>query len=343
MNQLRRDPITGVWTIIVQDGKDVSELKPDPAHQIVRKQPEETCSYCQGRENETPSEIFAIRQGGSGRNETGWKVRVVPEKFPVLQIHGEINNRAVGIYDMHDGIGAHEVVVECPEHNRSLSELSDGEIAEVLTAYRERTLDLKRDTRFRYILAHKSYRDGSDPHARHAYGHVLATPITPQRVRDELLNAQQFFAIKDRCIFCDVIRQEVDDAQRVIAENEVFFAFCPFAARAPFEAWILPKQHETFFEWNSELPALARLLRLVLVKIRECLGDPNYVLEIHTGPNLTAGRQRGYWKTVERDFHWHIEITPRLRGYSSFEIGFGFQVNWVPPERSAELLRAIAA
>src|SRR5512145_71278 len=159
MNQLRRDPITGVWTIIVQDGKDVSELKPDPAHQIVRKQPEETCLYCQGRENETPSEIFAIRHGGSGRNETGWKVRVVPEKFPVLQIHGEINNRAVGIYDMHDGIGAHEVVVECPEHNRSLSELSDGEMTEVLTAYRERILDLKRDTRFRYILAHKSYLD----------------------------------------------------------------------------------------------------------------------------------------------------------------------------------------
>ena len=182
MNQLRRDPITGVWTIIVQDGKDLAGLKPDPSHQIARKQQGETCLYCQGREHETPSEIFAIRHGGSGRNEPGWKVRVVPEKFPVLQIHGEINNRAVGIYDMHDGIGAHEVVIECPDHNRSLSELSDGEISEVLTAYRERILDLKQDTRFRYILAHKNYRDGSDPQARHAYGHVLATPITPQQI-----------------------------------------------------------------------------------------------------------------------------------------------------------------
>ncbi len=343
MNQLRRDPITGVWTIIVQDGKDLIELKPGSVAPPVHRQPGETCSYCQGHENETPSEIFAIRPGGSGRNEAGWKVRVVPEKFPVLQIHGEINNRAVGIYDIHDGIGAHEVVIECPEHNRSLSQLSDGEISEVLTAYRERMVDLKHDTRFRYILAHKNYRDGGDPHTRHAYGNILATPITPQRVRDELTNAQQFFAMKDRCIFCDVIRQEFDDALRIVAENDSFLAFCPFAARAPFETWILPRLHETFFETNNELPKLAALLRVVLVKIRECLGDPNYILEIHSGPNLAAGRQRGYWKTVERDFHWHLEITPRLRGYSSFEIGFGFQVNWAPPERSAELLRAVAA
>ena len=343
MNQLRRDPITGIWTIIVQNGRDLPELKLNSSRQHARNHPGETCMFCQGRETETPSEIFAVRHSGSHRNEPGWKVRVVPEKYPVLQIHGELNNRGLGLYDMYDGIGAHEVVVETPEHNKYLADLSDADIAEVLTAYRERVLDLKRDMRFRYILVHKSLSEGVESQWRHSTSNVLATPITPERVRDELLNAQQFFAFKERCLFCDIIRQETEDGQRVVAENDGFLAFCPFAGRSPFETWILPKRHETFFEWNNELPALAKLMRAVLVRIRETLGDPDYVLEVHSGPNLLAGKQRGYWKTVERDFHWHIEITPRLRGFSTFEIGFGFQVNWISPERSAELLRAGAS
>ncbi|MDL1878795.1 galactose-1-phosphate uridylyltransferase, partial [Cytophagia bacterium CHB2] len=150
---------------------------------------------------------------------------------------------------------------------------------------------------------------------------------------------QQFFNLKERCLFCDIIRQEIDDNQRIVAANESFVALCPFAARAPFETWILPKKHETFFEWQSELPSLAKLLRMVLDRMRGTLGDPNYVMEIHSGPNLFAGKNRGYWKTVERDFHWHIEITPRLRSYTSFEMGFGFHVNPMPSEKAAELLR----
>ncbi len=342
MNQLRRDPITGIWTIIVQNGKELAELKSDSANHFAHKQEGDTCLFCQGRENETPSEIFAFRQNGSKRNEPGWRVRVVPEKYPVLQIHGDLNNRGYGMYDMYDGIGAHELVIESPEHRKGLADLNEPELEEVLTAYRERILDLKLDPRFRYVLVHKHVSDSLEPHARHAVTHVLASPITPQRVREEFLNAQQFFAMKERCLICDVIRQESDDAQRIVAENESFIALCPFAARTPFETWILPKRHETFYEWNNELPGLARLMRGVLVKLHELLGDPNYVMEIHSGPNLNAGKQRGYWKTVEKDFHWHIEIAPRLRGYASYESGLGFHVNWVPPERAAELMRANA-
>lgn len=342
MNQLRRDPITGIWTIIVQNGKELAELKPDSGAQEARKPNAEACMFCRGRENETPAEIYAIRQSGSMRNEPGWRVRVVPEKYPVLQIHGDLNNRGYGMYDMYDGIGAHELVVESPEHSKGLADLNESELQEVLTAYRERILDLKRDPRFRYVLVHKHMSDGLEPHARHALTHVLASPITPQRVREEFLNAQQFFAMKERCLICDVIRQESGDAQRIVGENESFIALCPFASHTPFETWILPKRHETFFEWNNELPELARLMRTVLVRLHELLGEHNYVLEVHSGPNLNAGKQRGYWKTVEKDFHWHIEITPRLRGYASYESGLGFHVNWVPPERAAEMLRANA-
>jgi UDPglucose--hexose-1-phosphate uridylyltransferase len=340
MNQLRRDPITGIWTIMLQDGKDLVNLRPHGYRRLRHARPGETCEFCSGREAETLPEIYAARPGHSPRNEPGWRVRVVPERFPVLQIHGETNNRGLGIYDMLDGIGAHELVVETPEHGKILTEFAEAEITDVLTAYRERTLDLKRDARFRYILVYKSVGEGRrGPALRHSLSHVIATPITPLRAREELSNAQQFFLLKERCIFCDMIRQEMEDSQRLVAENESFVALCPFAARAPFEIWILPKRHETFFEWNGELPALAKLLKLVLMKVRQALSDPNYVMIIHSGPNLLAGRQRGYWKTVERDFHWHLEVTPRLRGATDFDSVAGFQVNWVPPEKAAELLR----
>jgi UDPglucose--hexose-1-phosphate uridylyltransferase len=340
MNQLRRDPITGIWTIMLHDGKDLASVKPDGHRRLRRLRAGEVCEFCAGHESETPPEIFAIRPGSSPPNEAGWRVRVVPERFPVLQIHGETNNRGLGIYDMLDGIGAHELVVETPKHGQILTESAEDEITDVLIAYRERVLDLKRDARFRYIVVYKNVGEGRrGPSLRHSLSHIIATPITPLRAREELANAQAYFLLKERCIFCDMIRQELEAGQRLVAENENFVALCPFASRSPFEIWILPKRHETFFEWNTELPALARLLKLVLMKIRATLGDPNYVIVVHSGPNLLTGRQRGYWKTVERDFHWHIEITPRLRGMLDFDIVAGFQVNWVPPERSAEVLR----
>jgi len=340
MNELRRDPITGIWTIMLQDGKELTNIKPDGRRRLRHARAGETCEFCAGHESQISPEIFALRHNNSARNEPGWRVRVVPERYPVLQIHGEINNRGLGIYDVLDGIGAHELVIETPEHGKILTELADHEIAEVLTAYRERVVDLKCDPRFRYVLVYKSVGEGRrGPSLRHSHSHIIATPITPLRAREELHNAQEYFLRKERCIYCDMIRQEMEAGQRLIAENESFIALCPFASRAPAEIWILPKHHETFYELNIMLPALAQLLKLVLMKVRLAFGDPNYVMIIHSGPNLLAGRQRGYWKTVERDFHWHLEITPRLRGSTDFDIVAGFQVNWVPPERAAELLR----
>lgn len=343
MNQLRRDPITGIWTIMLEEVQDLaSNLKPHGYRRLRRNRQGETCEFCAGHESETLPEIHAIRPEATPANEPGWRVRVVPERFPVLQIHGDMNNRGFGIYDMLNGIGAHELVIETPDHGKMMTEFSAEDIASVLMAYRDRVLDLKRDIRFRYILVYKNLGEGrGGPTLRHSYSHVIATPITPTRARHELFNAQQFYLIKERCIFCDMILQEVEDARRLVAENESFLAFAPFASRSPFEIWLLPKRHETFFEWNSELPALAKLLRLVLRNIRQALGDPNYIMFIHTGPNMLAGRHRGYWKTVERDFHWHIEIIPRLRGYPGFGMQTGFQVNWVLPEKAAELLRQV--
>jgi UDPglucose--hexose-1-phosphate uridylyltransferase len=339
MNQFRRDPITGHWSIVVQDDFKIDNLLSQTEVRRTTDQKTKDSRFCSGRESETAPEIYAIRGAGSQRNEPGWKVRVLPNNEPFLQIHGDLNNRGVGFYDVLDGIGAHELIVEAPVNGETIHDMSLEQIQNILSAYRERILDLKRDTRFRYVLVHKSYGEGQEELKNHSHSHIIATPITPALVKAELMQAREHFKYKERCLFCDILNQEMTDGERLINHNDKYAAFSPFASKAPFEVWIMPKNHETFFEWNSEYGHLAKLLKDILTRIKTSLKDPNFVMVLHTGPNISAGRQRGYWKTVERDYHWHIEITPRFRGYTSFYIGSGFQINVIAPERAAEILK----
>jgi len=338
MNQFRRDPITGRWSIIFQDEYKVADLIANTTPRR-KNQSDGKCQLCSGFEAETPSEIFAIRGDDSNKNESGWKVRVVPDKQPILQIYGDLDNRGMGMYDVLNGIGAHELVIESPKHSEQIYDMDLDQIQNVLFAYRERFLDLKRDERFRYVLLHKNYGDGHDELMNHSHSHIIATPITPARVKYELMNTREHYEYKERCLFCDIINQELADDERIILQNHKFVALAPFASRAPFEISILPKEHETFFEWNNEYSQLAFILKEVLRKLSSTLNDPNFVMVLHSGPNVTAGKQRGYWKTIERDYHWHIDITPQFRGFTSFEIGSGFQINVISPETAARILR----
>ncbi|MCD6165526.1 galactose-1-phosphate uridylyltransferase, partial [bacterium] len=140
-------------------------------------------------------------------------------------------------------------------------------------------------------------------------------------------------------IFCDVVRQELEQKERIVAEDGNFLAFTPFASRRPFEVWMLPEKHETFFEQNSNQGALASMLITVMGKIRQMLKNPDYIITLHSGPNINVSRRRGYWKTLKSDFHWHLEVVPLLRSYTSFELGSGFPINSVPPEIAARVLR----
>jgi len=341
MNQFRRNPITGQWSIIVQEEYDLTELVTNKKIRVNSEEDETHphCQFCSGYETETLSEIFAIRPAHSAKNEPGWAVRVIPDKQPFLQIYGNLDNRGVGIYDVLNGIGAHELVIESPEHNLQLFDMKLTEIENVLSVYRERILDLKKDARFRYVLIHKNYGEAKKEVVNHSHSHILATPITPNRVKTELINSMEYFRYKERCLFCDIINQELDDDERIVLQNDKFLTIAPFASRSPFTVWILPKQHETFFEWNAEHAPLASIMQDILQKIKITLNNPNFVMVLHSGPNLAAGKLRGYWKTVERDYHWHIEITPRFRGFTSFDIGSGFHINVVSPENATKLLK----
>lgn len=340
INQLRRDPITGRWAIVLNNDIHLDELIIRHDNSSMAPQTG-LCPFCEQNETMTLPEIYAIRPPGTAANGPGWSVRVIPDRHPVLQIYGDINNRGVGLYDVLDGIGAHEIVVESPRHYETLADLPDDHIAAILATFRERIIDLKRDERFRYVVVHKNSGEAMGDTANHLHSFVIASPVTPKRVRDELINAREYYEFKERCLFCDLIKQELMTKERLVLEDGMYAAIAPFASRRPFELWVGPQRHQTFFEQDADLKTLASLLKALLSRLSRLLNNPHYIMAIHSGPNMLAGKRRGYWQTLEKDYHWHIEITPQLIGDTSLEVSSGFPVNSVLPEKAAELLRSI--
>ena len=288
------------------------------------------CPFCPGYESKTPPEVLAYRTGG-GANQPGWTVRVVPNKFPVLGIEGDLNRRGEGMFDMMNGIGAHEVIIESPNHAATLAVMEDRQIEQALSAFRDRILDLKRDRRFKYILIFKNHGEAAGASLEHGHSQLIALPIIPKRVKEEVDNGKQYYDLKERCIFCDMIHQESQAGDRVVLETERFLVVQPYAPRFPFETWILPKRHESHFE-NADgqaLQNLAYVLRTLMRKMEKVLERPAYNLMIHSAPVQEA--ELPY-------FHWHIEITPRLSRVAGFEWGTGFYINPTPPEEAAKFL-----
>ena len=241
MPELRKDPIVGRWVII---STDRAKRPTDFARDAVKIKGG-FCPFCYGNEAKTPPEILAYRPSSNGntpqKDSPGWTVRVVPNKFPALGIEGNLNKQAEGMFDKMNGIGAHEVVIETPDHNATLASLSSKKIEDVLWAFRDRILDLKKDRRFKYILLFKNHGEAAGASLEHSHSQLIALPIVPIYVVEELQGAKQYYIYKERCVFCDAIRQEMDNGTRVVAENEDFLTLAPYAPRFPFETWILPK------------------------------------------------------------------------------------------------------
>jgi UDPglucose--hexose-1-phosphate uridylyltransferase len=335
MPELRKDPVLGRWIIIATDRK----LRPYDFKTCEAPVVEAKCPFCPGNEGMTPPEIYAMRDPSTSPNTPGWQVRVIPNKYPALRIEGDLDRRGKGIYDTMNGVGAHEVIIETPDHTRTLSQLGSQEVEAILRTYHQRIEDLKRDDRLRYILIFKNQGREAGASLAHAHSQLIATPVTPKTVKEELNGSHQYYELKERCIFCDMIRQEVEDGIRLVYQNDGFIAFCPYASRFPFETWILPKEHSADFGnlANSHVPLLADCLLTVLTKLRLVLNDPQYNYIIHTAPNRNA--RPGYWKTIDLDYHWHIEIMPRLTREAGFERATGFYINPTMPEDAAQAFR----
>ncbi|MGB6432063.1 MAG: galactose-1-phosphate uridylyltransferase [Candidatus Acidiferrales bacterium] len=329
MPELRRDLITGRWVII---STDRAKRPSDFARQSVQVKGIGFCAFCSGNEQKTPPELLQYGREGGQPNSPGWRVRVVSNKFPALGIEGELDRQGEGLYDRMNGVGAHEVIIETPEHASTLATLPARAVEDVLFAFRDRMLDLKNDKRFRYVLIFKNHGEAAGASLEHPHSQLIALPIVPKRVREEVDSARHYFQDKERCIFCDMIRQERESKTRVIAESDLFIALAPYAPRFPFEMWLLPKAHASSFENNqsSVFASLALMLKDCLARLDAVLDRPPYNFMIHTSP---VGEE------TNDHYHWHIEIIPLLTKVAGFEWGSGFYICPTPPEESARFLR----
>jgi len=280
----------------------------------------------------TPHEVLAYRQNGSAPNTPGWELRVVPNKFPALQVEGTLDRQPDGMFDRMNGIGAHEVIIETPHHDRSLASMLEPEIERVLWAYRERIVDLKRDGRLRYILVFKNHGAAAGATLEHTHSQLIALPIVPDFLRQELSGARRHFEVKERCVFCDVVHEDLLDGRRIIQENADIVALAPYAPRFAFETWLLPRRHGARFEEapRHEYESLARMLKSVLQRMDRALETPPYNLIVHTSP---------FSEETGDFYHWHVEIMPKLTRVAGFEWGTGFYLNPTSPEEAAQALR----
>lgn len=339
MPELRKDPVIGRWVIIsTERARRPSDFSPTK-----ESISEGSCPFCSDNESHTPPEIFAVRDSHTKPDSPGWKVRVVPNNAPALRIEGELGRRGKGMYDIMNGVGAHEIIIETPHHIANICDLEEEQIVHVISSYISRLNDLEKDFRFKYVLLFKNYgRAAGGGKIKHSKSQLIATPVTPKRVKEELAGAKRYFEYKERCIFCDIISQEKMSGERVVMEVDGILAIAPYASRFPFEIWLLPKEHNCDFSHLSKdrfLP-LAKVLKAVLLKLKLALNDPPYNYMIHTAPfRRISHAKSGYWKTINEDFHWHIELIPQLIRVAGFEWGSGFYINPTPPEEAAKYLR----
>lgn len=328
MSELRKDPVTGRWVIISSErGRRPSDFQEAPP-----KRKGGFCPFCAGNERFTPPEILAYREPGTAPNSQGWSLRVVPNKFPALKIEGNLDKTGIGLFDKMNGIGAHEVIIENPSHEMTMTKLPEKKIEDILWAYRDRVIDLKKDPRFQSILIFKNEGEAAGASLEHSHSQLIALPIIPRQVSEEIEGARLYYNYKERCIYCDIVRQEMYAEERTVAENEHFLAITPFAARFPFETWIIPKTHNACFDESQpwEYSSLARILKNVLQRLDKVLNIPPYNYIIHTSPLRSQMREF---------YHWHLELIPKLIRIAGFEWGSGFYINPTSPEEAAKFLR----
>ena len=338
LSEFRKDPLKGTW--VITENQRVRQ----PREFLIDRQQTKmtTCPFCPGQEAKTPLEVFALRPANTAANEPGWQVRVVPNKFPVLRIEGELNQQTTGLNRSMHGVGAHEVIIETADHQHSLAQLEVTEITAVLKAYRARLLDLRQDPRFRYLQIFKNHGIEAGAPLPHSHSQLMAVPITPPVTRSELNACRTHFSTTGNCLICDLLAQEIADGRRVVFNDGRFLVLAPYASCFPFELRLFPLQHNHDFalQDDQDLSACAKALQDMLRRLHGLLQDPPYNFILHTSPPAHSRSSKpGYWKTLSQDYHWHIELVPRLSQIAGFEWGSGFYINPLPPEDAAHFLR----
>jgi UDPglucose--hexose-1-phosphate uridylyltransferase len=345
MPELRRDPIVDRWVIIAENRahRPGALLTDTGDHANAQRSAEETyCPFCPGNESETPAEVFALRDVRSAANSPGWRVRVVPNKYPALlsemashgdrSTHAHLSPSAESLFTRAPAFGAHEVIIDTPRHVTTVGDLTDHELADSLAAVRARLLAMRGQESFRHALVFKNVGRAAGATREHLHSQLMAGNLVPPLVAEELRGARRFFDEFGQCVFCRMIEDERNLAVRIVCESAAFVALCPFASRFAYEMWVLPKKHAPHFDSieNDDLADLAKLARSAIAKIESLSRPPAYNLVIHTSPFDSSAMEH---------YHWHMEVFPRLTIAAGYEWGSGCAVNPVSPEAAAGALR----
>lgn len=334
MSQLRKDIVTGRWVIIAPErGARPVEASPEPDDDAGPH----GCPFCEGNEFMTPPEVFAVRDRGEP-NQRGWYVRVVPHKFPVLTVEGNAEPQESGVQTWMDGIGAHEVVIETPQHDEDMAFMAQEQVMRVISAWQARVEDLRRDRRLRHISVFRNHRKAAGATVRHPHSQVIALPIVPQLVGDELAGAKGYHERTGRCAYCDLLDSELSSGERVVVQTDHFAVVCNYASRFAYGVRILPRVHSPdFLSLAAEARAdLALVLRRSLQAYRSALFNPPYNLMVQMAP---APEDAAEAASLSDSFHWHISVVPRVNAPVGFEWGTEFYINPVAPEEAAAHLR----
>jgi UDPglucose--hexose-1-phosphate uridylyltransferase len=331
MSIIRQDPTTKSWVIIATD----RATRPHDFQQVseasVLVPRDESCPFCPGNEAHTPQEVLRI----PGAQGTDWAVRVITNKFAVLESQGEPWRRENGpLFREMNGVGYHEVIVETPVHNRRPSQMHEVEVERVMQAYQLRYRVLQQDPQVRYIILFKNHGERAGTSLMHPHAQLVATPIAPHQIRRKYEVAISHYDDTGRCLYGDLVEAEVAAQVRIVEETEHLVVFHPFASQVPFETWIAPKHQQSSFGQVSseELVALAQTLRKTLLGLDNALGNPDFNYILHSAP--TEDETKHYYL-------WHIQILPRVTTIAGFELGSGMSITTVMPEESAALMRDI--
>jgi UDPglucose--hexose-1-phosphate uridylyltransferase len=331
MSELRKDPVVERWVLVADDALR-SPVIPRAREHIGK---DLLCPFCPGNEHLCPPDIFAYAPDGSGSAHSGWQLRVIPNRSPLLMVEEGHRRSGEGLYDKITGVGANEVFIETPEHDIRQSQMSPAQLEGLIWAYQSRIHDLRKDGRIRSVYIYKNCGVQAGATLDHGYSLLVALPIVPRALAEEMEGARRHFLIKERCIYCDVIQQETSAETRLVAESRCFIAIEPFAPRLPFETWILPRRHAPRFEHiePAEVHELALIFREVMSRIDAGLCSPDYNYWIHSAP---------FGNECDPYYHWHMEILPRITPSTGLEGGTDLHYNTTLPEDAAEYLRRLA-
>ena len=329
MSEIRQDPATKEWVIIASN-----RIK-RPRYFMKQKQKRSlpsykaSCPFCRGNEYLSPEEILRYPTG----EDSSWRVRVIANKYPALVPQESTQQReTTGFFTKMNGVGAHDVIVETPVHNRFIPLMEDREVEELLTVYRERYNQLSRDPKVKVIIIFKNHGEAAGTSLIHPHSQLVATPIVPAELRQQFEVAIAHYDDTGRCLYQDIIDHELRAKERIVMDTEKFVVFHPFASRMPFETWIMPKKGQASFGNvpTKDLASLAQVLRITLLKLYLSLNDPDFNYAIYTAP---VGEES------ENYYLWHIRIVPRLTSIAGFEIGSGMYINTAFPEETADFIR----